>query len=52
MAAHGESTSDYQPGTMDISAHQKAWIGFTKFVKWSMGFIILVMAFLALFRTH
>jgi hypothetical protein len=52
MAAHGESTSDDKSGTMDISAHQKAWIGFTTFVKWSMGFIILVMLFLALFRTH
>ena len=52
MAAHGDSTSDYQSGTMDIIAQQKAWSGFTKFVKWSMGFIILVMVFLALFRTH
>ena len=52
MAAHGDSTGDYTPGTMDISAHQKAWLGFTKFVKWSMGFIVLIMLFLALFRTH
>ena len=52
MAAHGESTSDYKPGTMDISAHQKAYLGFLKFAKWSMGFILLVMIFMAVFRTH
>jgi len=50
MAAHGDS--DYQPGSMDISGHTKAWQGFTSFVKWSMGGIFLVMLFLAVFRTH
>jgi hypothetical protein len=52
MAAHGDSHGDYTPGSMDISAHVKAWAGFTSFVKWSMISIGLIMVFLALFRTH
>ena len=52
MAAHGDSHGDYTPGSMDISQHVKAWHGFTRFVKWSMGFILLIMLFLAFFRTH
>ncbi|MBS0472725.1 MAG: aa3-type cytochrome c oxidase subunit IV [Proteobacteria bacterium] len=51
MAAHGNS-GDYQSGSMDISQHVKAWNGFTAFVKWSTIGIILIMAFLAVFRTH
>jgi len=43
---------DYQPGHMDISAHQKAWTGFTVFTKWSLIGILVVMALLAIFRTH
>ncbi|MEI9997020.1 MAG: aa3-type cytochrome c oxidase subunit IV [Rhizomicrobium sp.] len=52
MAAQGDSHGDYQPGTMDISQHVKAWAGFTKFVKWSAIFVGLIMVFLAIFRTH
>jgi hypothetical protein len=43
---------DQAHGSMDISAHKKTWAGFTSLVKWSMIGIILVMVFLALFRTH
>jgi hypothetical protein len=47
------STEDhYTPGSMDISAHQRAYAGFLTFVKYSMGFIFLIMLFLAIFRTH
>jgi hypothetical protein len=42
----------YVPGSMDISAHQRSYAGFLTFVKYSMGFILLVMIFLAVFRTH
>jgi len=42
----------YEKGTMDISAHQKGWKGFTTFVKLSMTGIGLIMLFLAIFRTH
>jgi hypothetical protein len=43
---------DYQPGQMDISEHLKGWQGFTSFVKWSLIGILLIMVFLAVFRTH
>jgi len=53
MAAHGDShDSDYQHGSMDMSAHWKAWAGFTTFVKWSIVGILAIMVFLAIFRTH
>ncbi|HJW42465.1 MAG TPA: aa3-type cytochrome c oxidase subunit IV [Rhizomicrobium sp.] len=52
MAAQGDSHGDYKPGSMDISEHLKAWAGFTVFVKWSIVGVILIMGFLALFRTH
>ena len=44
--------SDYQPGSMDISAHKKAYQGFLTGSKWTFGFILLIMVFLAIFRTH
>ena len=37
---------------MDISAHRKAWGGFTTFVKLSLLGILVVMVLLAIFRTH
>jgi hypothetical protein len=49
-ADHGHG--DYQRGNMDIKDHVKGWQGFTSFVKWSMGGILLIMIFLAIFRTH
>ena len=53
-ADHGpdQTHGDYQPGTMDISQHKKSWANFVTFVKWSMGGILLVMIFLAVFRTN
>ena len=44
--------SDYQPGSMDISQHKKAYAGFIAFTKWSFAGIMLIMILLALFRTH
>ena len=43
---------NYQPGHMDISEHLKGWQGFTAFTKWSLIGILIVMALLAVFRTH
>ena len=42
----------YEPGTMDISQHKKAWTGFVKFVEWSLIGIGLLMFLLMIFRTH
>jgi len=39
-------------GQMDISEHIKGWNGFLTFVKWQVGFILVVMIGLAIFRTH
>ena len=44
--------SDYQHGSMDISAHKKAYAGFLTGSKWTFGFVVLIMVFLAIFRTH
>jgi hypothetical protein len=44
--------SEYQHGSMDISAHKKAYSGFLTGSKWTFGFILLIMVLLALFRTH
>jgi hypothetical protein len=49
MASHDDH---YVPGSMDITQHQRAYAGFLTFAKWSMGLILLVMIFLAVFRTH
>lgn len=46
-AEHG---SDH--GTMDISEHVKTWNGFLTLVKWVVIGNLVVMAFLAIFRTH
>jgi hypothetical protein len=44
--------SEYQPGSMDISAHKRTYEGFLTGSKWTFGFILLIMVFLAIFRTH
>ena len=44
--------SDYQPGTMDISQNRKAYLGFLTFTKYSLVGIFIIMALLAIFRTH
>jgi hypothetical protein len=50
MSAPDES--DYQPGSMDISQHKRAYEGFLTFSKYSLVGILLIMALLAVFRTH
>jgi hypothetical protein len=44
--------NEYQPGSMDISQHKKSYAGFLTASKWTFGFVMLIMVFLALFRTH
>lgn len=43
---------DYKPGSMDISGHLRTWHGFVTFTKWAVIFNVLVLALLAIFRTH
>jgi hypothetical protein len=44
--------SDFQPGSMDISQHKKTYAGFLAGSKWTFIFIMAIMVFLAIFRTH
>ena len=44
--------SDYKPGSMDISQHLRGYAGFLTFSKYGLIFILLIMVFLAFFRTH
>ena len=49
------STSDHAEfahGTMDIREHVKTWAGFKVFVKWGIIVNVLILIFLAIFRTH
>jgi len=48
----GGDAQDYKPGSMDISGHLATWHGFVTFTKWAVIFNVLVMIFLAIFRTH
>ena len=49
MAAQGEHSKS---ATGDLGEHLRTWNGFTSFIKWSMVGIGLIMALLAIFRTH
>jgi hypothetical protein len=44
--------SEYQPGSMDISQHRRAYAGFLTMVKYSLVGIFIIMVALAIFRTH
>jgi hypothetical protein len=46
---HGDETPR---GTMDITDHVKMWHSFWNVAKWSTLILILIAAFLAIFRTH
>jgi len=37
---------------MDISDHVKTWNGFLTLVKWTVIGNVVLLAFLAIFRTH
>ncbi len=37
---------------MDIKEHQKTWSGFLTLVKWIVIGCVLLLIFLAIFRTH
>ena len=52
FSSMAEHQSDYTPGSMDISQHRRGYAAFLTGVKWTLGFILLLMAFLAIFRIH
>lgn len=48
--AHDDS--HYVHGSMDISQHKRGYAGFVTGVKWTLFLIILLLIFMAAFRTH
>ena len=44
--------TEYKPGSMDISQHMKSYEGFLTGSKWTFGLVLLIMVFLAIFRTN
>ena len=46
-SAHGSDT-----GSMDLTDHMKTWTGFMTLVKWIIIGSVLLLIFLAIFRTH
>jgi hypothetical protein len=44
--------SDYQHGSMDISAHKKSYQGFLTGSKWTFVLVMAIVIFMAIFRTH
>jgi hypothetical protein len=47
-----QDDSHYTPGSMDISAHKRGYESFLTGAKWTLGFVLLIVIFLAVFRTH
>lgn len=47
-----DSTHGSDAGSMDIREHVKTWNGFMTLVKWGVIGNILILIFLAIFRTH
>jgi hypothetical protein len=44
--------SDYQPGSMDISQHQRTYSGFLTGSKYGLILVLGIVVFMAIFRTH
>ena len=51
-AAMAHDDSHHVSGSMDISAHKRGYAAFITGVKWTLVFILAIMVFLAIFRTH
>ena len=44
--------SDYKPGSMDISQHLRGYASFLTASKYMAVFVLLIVVFMAVFRTH
>ena len=44
--------SHFTPGSMDISAHQRGYAAFLTGANWTVIFVLGIVVFLAIFRTH
>lgn len=52
MSADSDHGHGSDAGTMDMKDHMKTWKGFVSFVKWMIIGNVLLLIFLAMFRTH
>ena len=50
MAAHTNQQQD--TGHTDMAEHLRTWHGFLAFMKWQVIGAIVILALLAIFRTH
>ncbi|MGC8536187.1 MAG: aa3-type cytochrome c oxidase subunit IV [Rhizomicrobium sp.] len=48
--ATGQALSEH--GHMDMSEHVKTWKRFTRLIRWGIAANVLLLVFLAIFRTH
>lgn len=39
-------------GHMDMAEHVKTWKGFTRLIRWGIAANVVLLVFLAIFRTH
>lgn len=46
------TANGHESAKTDIREHLETWHGFLKVVKWGLGLNLLIMIFLAIFRTH
>ena len=44
--------SHFTPGSMDISAHKRGYLGFLAGAKWTENLVLGSVVFHAVFRTH
>ena len=49
---HHAGEDDAPRGTMDISDHVRMWLAFWNGAKYSLVGIVVIVALLAIFRTH
>jgi Bacterial aa3 type cytochrome c oxidase subunit IV len=40
--------AEHEPGSMDITTHEKVFEGFIRFVTWGIGISVAVLIFMAL----
>ena len=43
--------AEYKRGSMDVSSHEKSFVGFVRFSTWTCVVVIFVLLFLAVFNS-
>jgi hypothetical protein len=53
MAGNTEHSSDMgSTDATDMAEHIRTWKGFIRFLQWQVAGVVIVLVFLAIFRTH